>query len=383
MAAEMSGPGVLCGVPRQPCAPYTMLYPGSDIDIQPLRALAPWETRAVFVDDLMPPEIHGRTGLTNVFDQYEQSHTDDPRPSFRVTSRSIRDMYRNHTGQQAALAELLSARLRESGFTNVRQLDRPSMSNTITIGFVHDGRRRRLHFMIGGIERLLEPSVQRGLHLCGSVSSIVHLAFGHESLPELLLSLSCSAQTRFIVPASDDQVATARIRTLVGTDRRFARLTGFVAADSFAGQAGVLELCRPANHSFIHGLDEIARRAAHSQAYTADTFDVFDAFEPQHRHHHDHSANFLMQMKLSHFRVMLGQGSIRYHDEPHRHGKTRLHANLQSLGDLARRFSKDPCWMAHLTPEGATCTWADINQQMGGAGRGPDGTTFANARTDL
>ena len=175
----------------------TLLYLGSDIDVQPLCLLRPWESHAVFVDDFHS----GGLGLTA---WYLERHKNDPRPSFRTTTDALRRM--DHLKKMAALDSLLEARLRESGlFSNVRRI------STMPSGysFVFQGLPRTLALWVHGMPLPSEPlhawePRMRSLH--GRVSTIVFMGSGKESLFMLARKVGprwCADSVRFVCSEGD------------------------------------------------------------------------------------------------------------------------------------------------------------------------------------
>ena len=284
-----SSPGTLGS-----CAADTLLYLGSDIDMQALKWLAPWETRAVFMDSL--DEQHDtRHGTSTLAEQYEDFHRGDSRPSYREHSGPIRAM-RNVHERNERLHSLLAARLVDEGFTDVMPIGNLSFS------FVHVGIKRTLEFIVDQVDGLLEPEIQQSLGLCGRVSTFVLLAFGHELFPELLLSLTCMPRLRFVVKAQTREGFAAQASQLQGapvSHDAIAELP-YRAADAFSGASRVFAICANANHSFVRSMLGIM------ELETSPLLDVFDTFETQHRHHQPPDKINKLAVKLGNLHALLG-----------------------------------------------------------------------------
>lgn len=115
-----------------PHTPSTLLYLGSDVDVQMIHQLAPWETRILMVDSMVDGGIIPDAGWAH----YDALHVHDPRAAFRNTTRRLRascgiptaeHRIAGKTGCSAALKQeignLLEGRLRAlESVSRVRRL---------------------------------------------------------------------------------------------------------------------------------------------------------------------------------------------------------------------------------------------------------------------
>ena len=303
----------LCGTPPSGCAADTLFYPGSDVDVQVLRWLQPFERRAIFVDQLAAPET--LTGLEHVFPAFEKDHANDPRLSYRNTTRLLRRM-RDPVQVAAGLDKLIVARLRDTGFTSVESL------GGLRFSFVHENLARELIYINDRVDSLLAPDRQRNLEMCGRISTFVLLSFGHEVLPELLLSMTCLPKLRFVVNAAGNSGFLERLQSLRVPSTACSMSEAEVAArlareprarlpfrqgDAFGSATHTYAICEPANHSFAQAVRDMQRRIRGETApLCAPRYDVLDAFEPQHRHHQQRPDDDRLRMKMANVEALWG-----------------------------------------------------------------------------
>lgn len=152
--------------------------------------------------------------------EYDAAHRDDVRPSFRISTARMRMRFKNapaHNAsevssrrrQRSQLRDLIFARLRESGFQNVRLLphlatdlaqralsERPPLE----FAYVYAGRNRTLRYVLDASEHLIfghEPTTFEQQHtsqeLHGRVSTLALAAYtpGSEVFRAFLRKFTC------------------------------------------------------------------------------------------------------------------------------------------------------------------------------------------------
>ena len=266
---ELYPPADVCGRPSAGCAADTLLYFGSDVDLQPLLWLQPWETRAVLVDTFDTQENDVSAGsLTHELPTYEEVHKLDPRPSYRKTTRALRRLTSHR--REVALEQLVAARLLDTGFTVVRSL------GNLSFGFVHAGRARTLEVVISDMESMLSPAARQRSRLSGRVSSFVALSFGSVAMRPLMLTMSCLPRVRFIVGSGERAEFVSRLWSTVEPNDSasvpFMQMLPYRGEDAFNAAARAYAICAEPAHSFWHAVNMRQSR------------DLFSTFVPGHIH---------------------------------------------------------------------------------------------------
>ena len=142
LAAESYDSGT---IPRN----ATMLYLGSDIDVDVLRYLLPTERHAVYVEKFEDGDDHiGRDEWTrNTYGEYGRvaRFYGEKRPSYIRDSRHLRP-WTGSAFQQHELASVILGRLNESGFAHSPRL-LYQLRDESAFEFVMNGTARKLYFM--------------------------------------------------------------------------------------------------------------------------------------------------------------------------------------------------------------------------------------------
>lgn len=129
----------------------TLLYIAADIDIQLLKTLRPFETRAVLIDPLSDDWSAGQGH--QVVSDYQRKHTSDSRPGYRETTQSLRPWKSTYMQR---FANIISMRMAESGFQVISKSFALGCSSSnaykwdqAIIDFTFEGRRRQLEYRVG------------------------------------------------------------------------------------------------------------------------------------------------------------------------------------------------------------------------------------------
>ena len=205
----------------------TMLYVGSDIDVQPLTQLRPWEKSVIFVDNMM------KGGLGEV-KGYIDRHAKDSRLTFRETTDALR--------QNSSLDVHILDRMLEMRLKSLKEISNVHHTGQLRFNFTLYNVQRTLELLIESLPESARTSKwsPRMLRLRKKVSTIVSIGLGMPiyKFAKKVVSSSCNNTIRIICGIDDKDLLY-----IPKSHYKSRKIKNYIS-DSLAGYGfDVLEMC--------------------------------------------------------------------------------------------------------------------------------------------